>query len=253
MDTRNFFPYGINNNNKQYGIFCFHHAGGSAFTFKQWLDFSQTIEIVPVNIRNQESNDIELHFYDIVQKVSELIIENIGTRPMFVYGHSLGALFAFAVTNKLEKEFGYKIKKLFVAGRHAPTEKSDSDYQCAQGQEILYQKLEQEGTIEKKILQSQMFRKFFLPNIFRDYKLNEEYVYSGEIIDIPIVTLSGDKDGEADIKVMKKWENVTAAGITQYEFSGNHFFPYSKSMKKVLEVIALEIEKTWRPAMKSQP
>ncbi|MGC4019654.1 MAG: thioesterase domain-containing protein [Muricomes sp.] len=235
------FPYGINEKVQKDRLYCFHHAGGSALTFKNWLNFQQDIETIPVDVPNRTKQINEQHFNDIVDETVKAILEISNGKKIFIYGHSLGALFSFQVGYKLQKEYGEKVGKIFAAGRPSPHEICPSEFQCSEGQEVLYLKLVQEGLIPEKILKSELFKKDFLPLIFDDYRLREEYTYRGEMVDIPIITLSGDKDTEASKEIMEGWKNVTTVGITQYEIEGNHFFPYGEREDEVLQILSAEI------------
>lgn len=244
MNYNQIFPYGFKHKDRACRLYCFHHAGGSAFVFKNWLDFSGFVETVPTDIPDREKNFEELHFETVINDAARAIAKTADKRPIFIYGHSLGALFAFQTTYRLKKEYGIEIKKLFVAGRHAPSEESNSDFKCSNGEEALYKELRKDGGITEKVLNDEMFKKYFLPKIFNDYRLNEEYAYHGEILDIPIIALNGNKDIDATLKIMKKWENITKEKFRQYEFEGNHFFPYGEGEKEVLKIMLLEIKET---------
>jgi surfactin synthase thioesterase subunit len=77
--------------------------------------------------------------------------------------------------------------------------------------------------------------------IYNDYRLNEEYIYNGEVLDIPITAMNGSRDADADSAIVDKWSKVTSAGFERYEFNGTHFFPYEDEEKNVIELIRKRI------------
>ncbi len=244
MNYDTYFPYGLMHQDRRCRLYCFHHAGGSAFVFKNWLDFSELVETVPMEVPDREKPPETLHFEAVIADAANAIAQTADQRPIFIYGHSLGALFAFQTAWQLEQQYQIEVQKLFVAGRHAPPEESNSDFKCAHGEAALLQELKKEGGTPEHVLEDEVFRSHFLPRIWHDYRLNEEYVYRGERLDVPIVALSGTEDIDATRWMMKKWKNVTTAAFVQYAFSGNHFFPYGESEAAVLQTLQCEIQKT---------
>ena len=238
------FPYGLEHKNKKCRLYCFHHAGGSAFIFKNWLNVSDWVEIVPTDFPNREKPPDTLHFEEVINEAAKAIAETVDEQSIFIYGHSLGALFAFQTTWQLKQQYGIAVQKLVVAGRHAPHRESNSDFKCAHGEQSLLRELRKEGGTPEHILADEVFRSYFLPRIWHDYRLNEEYIYRGEQLEIPIVALSGTEDTDATLQIMQKWREVTTAAFRQYEFAGNHFFPYGESEEQVLQTLLPEMKKT---------
>ncbi len=133
------------------------------------------------------------------------------------------------------------IQKLIVAGRHAPMNADPVVYKSSMGIDALKKELLRVGATPKALLENSDFAKFILPMIFNDYKLHESYSYHGEVLDIPIVALSGKDDTDANLDHMKNWNRVTSSDFKQFEFKGGHFFPYEENEKSVLKTIFNEI------------
>ncbi len=238
------FPYGLQNREKPYRLFCFHHAGGGVVIFKNWLKFSSHVEVIPVEIPGHSSRRNEecvTDFNDVVEESARAIAEAADSRPIYLYGHSLGAVIAFQTAFVLKKKYGINVKKLFVAGRQAPMDEDVTGYKLEMGTGKLYDELISMGMTTREDVEDETFRKFFQPVLISDYKLNENYRYNGEKLNIPIVALSGDEDHTAPREVMARWEKVTEKGFSEYEFHGSHFFPYNNVEKIVLRVLRNEI------------
>ena len=241
------FPYGIQNSQKPYRLFCFHHAGGNAVIFRNWLNFSSHVEVIPIEIPGHSSRMDEAcvtDFENIVEEVSHAIASVYDERPVCLYGHSLGAAIAFQTAVLLKKKYQLKVKKLFVAGRQAPMDADVSGFRLEMGLEKMYEELIRMGMTTKKDTEDAVFRKVFQPILVNDYQLSENYTYHGEKIDIPIVALSGDEDYTASEQIMRRWKMVTDSGFTHYEFHGNHFFPYNSNESQVLRILRNEILST---------
>ena len=76
----------------------------------------------------------------------------------------------------------------------------------------------------KEILQNQELLSFVLPEVRRDYKLNESFIYRGECINSPLILHSGVNDIEANKEIMQRWSSVTKKVVRMREFQSDHFF-----------------------------
>ena len=238
------FPFFKNENYKPYRLICFHHAGGTAAVFRNWVKKDPMTEVLPIEvkgggIRYDEVDNI--NFENAAKYAAESIAEIYDGRDTYIYGHSLGSIFAFDAVCRLKKEYGIEIKKLIVAGRHAPFAEDTSSYRCSMGMEALKDELLRVGGTPKELLESDSFCRFMLPSIYADYKLGESYSYNGERVEIPIIALSGKNDTDADERIMNEWKRCTSGQFSQYSFEGGHFFPYNESEKAVLSVIFDEL------------
>lgn len=241
MRRETIFPYGIKEKYVRNRLFCFHHAGGSSFIFKNWVKYYKNIDVIPVDVPNRYKELGEQHFESLIDNVVKAILKISNGEKIFIYGHSLGALFAFETAYQIQERSDKYVEKIFVAGRHAPCEKNPLEFKCSEGERGLYERLVKDGEMDKKVLKSNTFKNEFLPLIFDDYRIGEEYHYQGERLKAKIITLSGSRDMEASYEIMKLWNKVTNIGIKQYEIEGKHFFPYGEKEKEVLEIIAQEI------------
>ena len=239
--SNKYFPLRSKMKSAKARLYCFHHAGGSVCTFKNWIDHFDDVEVMPLELPDRSLDQEKMTFEDVISGALTAISTVNDERPFFLYGHSLGALFAFETAKRLEKDYGLKAGKVFVAGRHAPNRECASTFKCSMGIEGLYKELEKDGGIDKQLLKDEVFQKVFVPMIFNDYRLNEQYKYSGTVLDMPIVALNGSDDPDATFDVVEKWRNLTVSDFKHYIFKGDHFFPYKDSENAVLKVIGEEI------------
>lgn len=239
--SNKFFPLIVNKKEARARLYCFHHAGGSVCTFKNWLGFCEDVEVMPLELPDRSVNQETMMFDDVIKNALDAISGIDDGRPFFIYGHSLGALFAFETAWQLEKKYDLKAKKIFIAARHAADRECASMYRCSMGVEALYDELRKDGGIEEKLLNDEVFKKIFVPMIFNDYRLNEQYEYKGTVLNIPIVALNGNLDPDATFDVVEKWRSLTKDKFKHYIFNGDHFFPYKESEQAVLKVIRNEI------------
>ena len=237
------FPYGLKSMKKPYRLFCFHHAGGSVVIFNKWRSYSPSVDVIPVEIPgrgNRMEESCITDFETLIKQTSAALAGAYDGRPFFIYGHSLGAAVAFETACALQRIYNIKPQKLIVAGRHAPMDPDCSDYRCSMGLEALKKDLLHLGMMDQDTLEDETFQQFFLPMIYKDYQLHEDYQYQGGRLDIPVIAMNGKSDDTADADQMDRWALVTDEGFTRYEFEGGHFFPYEESENEVLQRILIE-------------
>ena len=229
-------------NNK---LFCFHHAGGSCIIFNKWKNLSPIVDVIPVEIPGHGIRMGEKCIVDFDQLVNILTKEvdrQCGDNNIYLYGHSLGAALAFEVAANLKKKYGRRVIKLFVAGRHPPYMNDPSEYRTSDGIEALKKDLLKLGMVTEDNIEDEVFKETFLPMIYADYRLHENYKYKGGIIDIPVVAFNGSDDGSAPKDVVAGWSRVTSSTFRQYQFYGGHFFPYNEREKDFLKTLLSEIK-----------
>lgn len=237
------FPFQKNTGNKRCVLLCFHHAGGSAVIFKDWVKFDFPFEVIPVEIPGRGTRQGEnciTDFGTAVRNLAEDVRAVYEDRKLCLFGHSLGSIIAFEVAGRL-REYDIDIKKLFVAGRVSPDREEPSSYRCAMGMERLKEELLRIGATPQEVLDDAGFNREFLPMIYSDYMLSEDYRYGDTKVDFPIIAFNGTEDPDADMDMMRGWRNMTDGEFRQYQFDGSHFFPYEKEGKKLLKTIYKEI------------
>ena len=225
-----YFPFGLNS--EKFHVFCFHHAGGSALTYRAWAvrDFDN-VEFVPVETPGFGTlSDINIpgSVDEAAQSIAAEIIRITPNENFALYGHSLGAAMAFKTAYILEHNYGSKPKLLIVAGRHAPHIEIQEGYNSSMDDSKLKDELVRMSGTPKEILEDNEFLQYILPKIKASYKLAESFTYSGEKLSVPIVAHCGTDDYGADFDKMLEWCKVTEAdGFLLKEYRGGHFFMHS--------------------------
>lgn len=208
-------------------VFCFHHAGGSASVYRKWTLKKEKINFVCVELPGKGTRRKEKfieNFEELVDPLVESIIHVAGNKDILFYGHSMGAAIAFYTTVYMVNKYGKEPKKIIVAGRQAPNEVNQTEFKSYMDDNALVEELIRYQATPKEVLQNKELLSFILPEIRRDYKLNESFIYRGERIDIPLVLHSGLNDAEANEAIMHRWSSVTKKIIRERVFHGDHFF-----------------------------
>ena len=208
-------------------LFCFHHAGGTAGTYRGW-----TLEESPVNIccvelpgkGTRRNEKFICDFQILLPQLAENIVHVSENRKICLFGHSMGAAMAFYTAYYIKKHWNKNTEKIIVAGRQAPNKENPLEFKTYMGNDELMDELTRYNATPKEVLENRELLDFILPALRQDYKLNESLNYHGEILDIPIIAHTGETDYEANEEIMKLWKHVTTNDFQIQKFKGSHFF-----------------------------
>lgn len=208
-------------------IFCFHHAGGTAASYRKWTTALLPVKIICVELMGKGTRRGEPFIGNsklLAQILAKQIVIKTGKAPFCLFGHSMGAALAFEVCCSLEQTYRKKPEKLIVAGRQAPQDENLSEFKTYMDDQALIDELRRYELTPEEVLQNEQFMNYYLPEIRRDYELSESFCYNGEITTVPVIAHAASKDAGADMKRMRRWKEVTANQFEVREFKGNHFF-----------------------------
>lgn len=222
-----FTTYDLDELNNRDIVFCFHHAGGSASVYRKWTLKKEKINFVcvelPGKVTRRKERFIE-NFEELVGPLVESIINVADDRNILFFGHSMGAAMAFYAAAYMAQNYGREPRKIVVAGRQAPNEVNLTEFKSYMDDDALIKELIRYQATPKEILQNQELLSFVLPEVRRDYKLNESFIYRGECINSPLILHSGVNDIEANKEIMQRWSSVTKKVVRMREFQSDHFF-----------------------------
>src|SRR5689334_10414639 len=113
-------------------LFCLPYAGGSALVYKDWKQFfPASIELVPIEYsgHGKRSNqplykDVNAAIDDIYGIISKSIIDGL---PYAIYGHSMGAMLAYEVAQRLRDNKMPLPVHIIFSGRGVPHRRSEKE------------------------------------------------------------------------------------------------------------------------------
>lgn len=226
-----YFPFtsdNVDENKKDVILFCFHHAGGTAATYRPWvIKPNESAVIMCVELPGKgtrRGEKMALDFKEILPELSSNITDVSRNRKIVLYGHSMGAAMAFYTAHYMWKNLNRKCEKIIVAGRQAPNRENPYEFKTYMDDNALVDELVRYEATPKEVLKNNELLHVILPGLRQDYILNESLVYHGELLDIPIVAHAGKQDYEANAEIMNLWQNVTTGEFHLASFEGSHFF-----------------------------
>lgn len=209
-------------------LFIFPYAGGSCWSFNKWKRNITNLEIVALDYPGHGSRYGE-KYANTIQEIAEqfvelLIIKTINENDI-LFGHSMGGIVCWHVAKILQEQHGINIKDICISSCVSPKEfRHDCGTLLPRKQFI--EKLVRDGHITREIVDNAIFENIFLPTIYADYKMIENYEYYNDNIllmsRVNIFCATFDYDNT--MEKMNKWNQLFAFRGIIKEFEGNHFY-----------------------------
>ena len=160
-----------------------------------------------------------------VAEVVDLLLPDIAKiveGPCIFFGHSFGAVLAYEIAAILQRTGRPMPQGLFVSGKaYMPFDREPIHHLPSAA---FMAGLKEYGGIPPGFTVDQVLVDFCGPALRADFCALENHHYSSDILDIPIVTFSGEDDKVSTPVNMVSWELATKRHVSHYRFSGNHFF-----------------------------
>ncbi|WP_255955328.1 thioesterase II family protein [Streptomyces odontomachi] len=212
-------------------LLCFPHAGGSAsyfFPYSQAL--APHVELAAVQYPGRQDRRLEPlidNIADIADIVHEILTGTLaqgdGRRYAF-FGHSMGAIVAFEVAQRMKRTTGTAPVHLFASGRRAPSRHRDGDVHKRDDAGLITE-LRTVGATDPRFLGDPELLAAILPVTRNDYRAIETYTWTtDETLDCPITAFVGDNDPQTTTDEAKSWAAHTTGEFDMRVFPGGHFY-----------------------------
>jgi surfactin synthase thioesterase subunit len=207
-------------------IFCFAHAGGNPRSFLGWQPAlaadAQLLAVLPPHPPGGR-----LSLADYVEGAARVIrqaAEQDG-RPIYLFGHSLGALVAFEVCRRLRDEPA--VAHLIVSALAAPTllpSRRVLELSRAEGREFA-DALVFFGGMPSELLAEPELLELLLPGVRADFVLAAEYRYSPDLpLTIGATVITGQDDPHIGQPQIEPWRAEFVRPPDVRWVPGGHFY-----------------------------
>lgn len=219
-------------------LVCFPHAGGSAsFYFPVSAALSPVADVVAVQYPGRQDRHTEKGIESIAEladRAADALRAHDDGLPLTFFGHSMGAVLAFEVARRLERD-GRAPTHVFASGRRAPSSFRPENVHQRDDDGVIAEMRKLSGT-DPRVLGDEEVLRMVLPAIRSDYTAIEKYrAEAGAQVGSPITVLVGDDDPRTTLDEARAWEPHTMGTFSLRVFSGGHFYLTEHAQ----EVIAL--------------
>lgn len=229
-------------------LFCFPYAGGGTAVFRGWAErLPAWIGVCPARLPGRESRLAEPAFDRVEPLVEALfgVLREHLEAPYALFGHSLGALVAFELARRLEREGRPRPVALVVASARAPQFRLEPLLEAEPDEEAFIEELRRLGGGEA-LLENEELRKLMLPVLRADCALARRYCYEpGPPLAVPIRAYAGSSDARLDRAALEAWKDQTRSTFRLRFFAGGHFFlhcPEAEFLRALAEDLSELIE-----------
>jgi len=227
-------------------LFSFPHAGAGAGSYRTWVEPLRTsgVAVCSVQLPGRETRFGEPP-YTRLEPLLDALVPALAPYldvPFALFGHSLGALLAFALTHALRAHGLPQPLELHVSGRVAP-QRTDPDRRLHElSERELVAELRALGGLPRAVLDDPGLLALQLKVLRADLAINETHGYAPEPpLDVPITAWAGAADPVADEPSMRAWAQQTRRRFRARTLPGGHFF-VSTASGELLALLAADLQ-----------
>lgn len=211
-------------------LLCLPYAGGSARRFLEWRpSLPDSVEVVPIELpgRGTRFND---GLHDRIEPLlAELLPAVLAHRskPFALFGHSLGALLAYELCRRLERQ-GVFPRHLFVSAFRAPHLPARSVPDHDLPDEQFRERLRSFNGTPREVLEDEGLMELVVPILRADLAIADHYRHRpGPPLSSPITAFGGIDDREVPLPQVGDWHRHTTGEFLFKVLPGDHFFLHS--------------------------
>lgn len=212
-------------------LFCFPYAGASAQCYARWRrGLPAWLDVRPVELPGRGARFGEPLHEQLAPLVAQLVTELRADlhAPYAFFGHSLGALIAFAVAHALRHGGLPQPEQLFLSGTSAPGHRDDERYTRLDADADLIDELQRLGGTAAAVIHSPELMAMVLPVLRADFRLCANYApVPRPPLTCAVHVLGGDGDA-IGAAALQAWRGETLGTFSCTSFVGDHFFLHAR-------------------------
>ncbi|MGW9400964.1 thioesterase II family protein [Streptomyces sp. NPDC055642] len=211
-------------------LFCLPPAGGSAASFNVWRPhLPQGVELAPVELPGRGSRLEEPVPYALEPLVDALFeaVRGEFDAPYALFGHSFGAVVAYELTRRIERQGGLRAPAALVVSAHrAPHVPLGRELLTGSSDRRLAAWLHRCGGLPAELLEHPGFLSDLLRAVRADLEIAERYLLPGPApVRCPLVVLAGADDDVCVPAAVEPWAAYGAAPPRMHVVPGGHSYP----------------------------
>ncbi|GHC74388.1 thioesterase [Nocardiopsis terrae] len=224
-------------------IFLFHHAGGSHLVYRDWaarMPKNWDVCLLDAPGRGRLSGMPPCGDTDALVDFFRGQIAHLLDRPFAFFGHSMGGLVAYELTNRLAAEGGPAPVWLGLSARGAPRIGAEPGDRHLMPAEELRHHLEAMGGTPRDVLADPDVWDMFEPMIRNDLKLVETWRPRPGTppLTVPVSILGGASDTLVTRDRLAAWAAYAQRLQGMYVYPGGHFYFMDKADDVTRRIVA---------------
>ena len=215
-------------------LICLPHSGSGRTGYRPWPALLPADTQVRVWVpAGREHRIDEAPCADPDRAVTELAhaLLSLDPLPYTLFGHSMGAMAAFALTVRLAAHGGPLPHRLLLSGADAPGAARRPELHRGSDQDLV-DWLGRLGATPAELLRDPIALRLFLPAIRADLAVAAGCAAAGRHappVPVPLLALRGAEDATTTAAGTERWRRHTTAGMRHVTLPGGHFFPQEQT------------------------
>jgi medium-chain acyl-[acyl-carrier-protein] hydrolase len=210
-------------------LVCLPSAGGGTIPYRAWArHLPATIEVCPVQLPGREIRIAEpplTNFSAMVDALAAGLAQWLDERPFALFGHSMGALLAFALARQRRRAGRSAPLMLIVSGHDAPASPSTFPRCSEMSDADLLRWLRRLGGTPDAAFDVPELVDLVLRTTRADLMICDSFVHTVEPpLACPILAFGGADDPYTSPDGMEAWRRETSAPFSACFLPGSHFF-----------------------------
>lgn len=208
-------------------LLCLPCAGASASMYLRWRRLlPRWTEVVPVELPGRGARMGEPFVDNFDAQVERICAEQAGAMQgaFVLFGHSMGALLAYGVAQRLRALGRPLPRSLLASGSSAPSRRDPARLPDTHDDAALTADLRKQGGTPEEVFASAELMRITLDTLGADYRVCESFTYTAEApLPMPLHVFAGRQD-DIDAQRIEAWSAHAAGAFTLDWFDGGHFF-----------------------------
>ncbi|HEX7865266.1 MAG TPA: alpha/beta fold hydrolase [Variovorax sp.] len=209
-------------------LLCLPCAGASATMYLRWRQLlPRWIEVVPVELpgRGMRMGERFVETYDAL--VERICVEQAAAMQgsFAIFGHSMGALLAYGVVQRLRLLGRPLPLALLASGSSAPSQRDPDRLPDTHDEDALIADLRKQGGTPEEVFASAELMRITLDTLGADYRVCQSFEYTAADASppMPLHVFAGRQD-DIDAARIEAWSAHAGGAFSLDWFDGGHFF-----------------------------
>ncbi|WP_326946904.1 thioesterase domain-containing protein [Amycolatopsis sp. NBC_01307] len=227
-------------------LICLPFAGAGASFYQPWRKLpTEGVAVKPLQLPGRERLVDEAPYTDLHAAADGLLpkaMEIAADGPVAVFGHCLGAVIAFELTQRMTAA-GATVLHLFTSASRGPWTGSPPWQGSAALSDDEFLKLVRDLTgYWHPAFDIPEMRELLLPAIRADFRMYEDYApRSRQPLDVPITAVCADHDLVVSHDEAARWADATTGRFEILDVTGDHMY-IADAARFVLDLITTTLE-----------